>query len=84
MRRALTAHRKDFLAILALVAIALAVAAYVLYHQPSFTFSQSYYTVRAEFATSAAVTPGQGQAVTIAGVQVGQVGGVTLRTARPW
>ena len=60
MRRAITAHRKDFVAILALVPIALAIAAYVLYHQPSFTFGQSYYSVRAEFATSAAVTPGAG------------------------
>ena len=59
MRRAITAHRRDFVAILALVAIALAIAAYILYHQPSFTFGQSYYSVRAEFATSAAVTPGR-------------------------
>ncbi len=82
MRRAITAHRRDFVAILALVAIALAIAAYILYHQPSFTFGQSYYSVRAEFATSAAVTPGQGQAITIAGVQVGLVGGVQLEDGR--
>ena len=82
MRRALKAHRKDFVAILVLVAGALAVAGYILYHQPSFTFGQSYYTVRAEFASSAAVTPGQGQAVTIAGVQVGLVGGVQLENGR--
>ena len=82
MRRALKAHRRDFVAILVLVAGALAVAAYVLYHQPSFTLGQNYYTVRAEFATSAAVTPGQGQAVTVAGVQVGLVGGVQLENGR--
>jgi len=82
VKRAITSHRRDFVAILALVAIALAVAAYVLYHQPSFTFGQSYYTVRAQFASSAAVTPGQGQAVTIAGVQVGLVGGVQLENGR--
>ena len=82
MRRALGAHRKDFAAILVLVAGALAVAAYILYHQPSFTLGQNYYTVRAEFASSAAVTPGQGQAVTIAGVQVGLVGGVQLEDGR--
>jgi phospholipid/cholesterol/gamma-HCH transport system substrate-binding protein len=82
VRRALKAHRRDFVAILVLVAGALAVAGYILYHQPSFTFGQSYYTVRAEFATSAAVTPGQGQAVTIAGVQVGLVGGVQLEDGR--
>jgi phospholipid/cholesterol/gamma-HCH transport system substrate-binding protein len=82
VRRALKAHRRDFVAILVLVAGALAVAGYILYHQPSFTFGQSYYTVGAEFATSAAVTPGQGQAVTIAGVQVGLVGGVQLEDGR--
>jgi phospholipid/cholesterol/gamma-HCH transport system substrate-binding protein len=82
MRRALKAHRRDFAAILVLVAGALAVAAYVLYHQPSFTLGQTYYTVRAEFASSAAVTPGQGQAVTIAGVQIGLVGGVQLENGQ--
>jgi phospholipid/cholesterol/gamma-HCH transport system substrate-binding protein len=45
-------------------------------------FGQSYYTVKAPFATAAAVTAGQGQAVTIAGVQVGQVGGVSLQDGR--
>jgi phospholipid/cholesterol/gamma-HCH transport system substrate-binding protein len=82
MRRALKAHRKDFAAILVLVVGALAVAAYILYHQPSFTLGQNYYTVQAQFASSAAVTPGQGQAVTIAGVQVGLVGGVELENGR--
>jgi len=82
MRRALKTHRRDFVAILVLVAGALAVTAYILYHQPSFTLGQSYYTVRAEFSSSAAVTPGQGQAVTIAGVQVGLVGGVQLENGR--
>jgi phospholipid/cholesterol/gamma-HCH transport system substrate-binding protein len=78
MRRALTAHRRDFAAVVGLVALAVVIAAYILLHQPAFNFGQSYYSVRAQFANSAAVTPGQGQAVTIAGVQVGQVGGVQL------
>jgi phospholipid/cholesterol/gamma-HCH transport system substrate-binding protein len=82
VRRAITAHRRDFVAIVALVAIAAAIAAYILGHQPAFTFGQSYYSVKAEFANSAAVTPGQGQAVAIAGVQVGQVGGVQLQNGR--
>ena len=58
------------------------VAGYILLHQPSFTLAKSYYTVRAEFQTGAAITAGQGQAVTIAGVQVGLVGGVTLQGGR--
>jgi phospholipid/cholesterol/gamma-HCH transport system substrate-binding protein len=82
MRRAISIHRRDFAAIVALVVAALVVGAYILRHQPAFTFGQSYYTVRAQFATGAAVAAGQGQAVTIAGVQVGQVGGVTLDNGR--
>jgi phospholipid/cholesterol/gamma-HCH transport system substrate-binding protein len=82
VRRALKTHRRDFLAIVGLVVLAVVIAGYILLHQPAFTFGQSYYSVRAEFASSAAVTPGQGQAVTIAGVQVGQVGGVQLVNGR--
>jgi phospholipid/cholesterol/gamma-HCH transport system substrate-binding protein len=78
VRRAIRAHRVDFAAIAVLVVAAIGVSAYILEHQPSFVFGQTYYQVRAPFATAAAVTAGQGQAVTIAGVQVGQVGGVSL------
>jgi phospholipid/cholesterol/gamma-HCH transport system substrate-binding protein len=79
VRRAILAHRRDFAAIVVLFAAAVAVTAYVLYNEPAFTFGQSYYTVKARFASAAAVTAGQGQAVDIAGVQVGNVGGVTLQ-----
>jgi phospholipid/cholesterol/gamma-HCH transport system substrate-binding protein len=82
VKRAILTHRFDFLAIAALFVAAIAVTLYILEHQPSFVFGQSYYTVRAPFATAAAVTPGQGQAVTIAGVQVGQIGGVSLQDGR--
>jgi phospholipid/cholesterol/gamma-HCH transport system substrate-binding protein len=82
VKRAIAAHRVDFAAIAVLVVAAIAVSAYILEHQPSFVFGQSYYTVRAPFATAAAVTAGQGQAVTIAGVQVGQVGGVSLHNGQ--
>jgi phospholipid/cholesterol/gamma-HCH transport system substrate-binding protein len=78
MRRALVAHRRDFVAIVGLVVLAGAIAAYILLHQPAFSFDQSYYSVQAPFSNASAVTPGQGQAVTIAGVEVGQVGGVKL------
>ena len=78
MRRALREHRRDFVAIVTLVALAAAIAAYILLHQPAFNFGQSYYSVQAPFSNASAVTAGQGQAVTIAGVQVGQVGGVKL------
>ncbi len=79
MKRAILTHRIDFAAIAILIIGAIVVSGYILEHQPSFVFGQSYYTVKAPFATGAAVTAGQGQAVTIAGVQVGQVGGVSLQ-----
>ena len=41
MKRAIRTHRRDFIAIVALVAIAaIAVAGYILEHQPAFTFGQ--------------------------------------------
>jgi phospholipid/cholesterol/gamma-HCH transport system substrate-binding protein len=82
VKRAVLTHRRDFIAILALVAIALAVVIYILEHQPSFTLAKSYYTVKAQFSTGAAVTAGQGQTVDIAGVEVGQVGAVHLEGGR--
>ena len=82
MKRAIREHRADFAAIAVLIVAAIAVSTYILEHQPSFVFGQTYYQVRAPFATAAAVTSGQGQAVTIAGVQVGQVGGVTLHNGQ--
>jgi phospholipid/cholesterol/gamma-HCH transport system substrate-binding protein len=78
VKRAILTHRRDFIAIAGLVVLAFFVAAYILRHEPSFSFGQSFYTVNAEFETAAAVTPGQGQSVNIAGVRVGQVGGVSL------
>jgi phospholipid/cholesterol/gamma-HCH transport system substrate-binding protein len=82
VKRAIRTHRLDFAAIAALIVAAIGVTVYILEHQPSFVFGRSYYTVKAPFATAAAVTAGQGQAVTIAGVQVGQVGGVSLQDGR--
>ena len=82
MKRAIRVHRVDFAAIIVLVVAAIAVTVYILEHQPSFVFGQTYYSVRAPFSTAAAVTSGQGQAVTIAGVQVGQVGGVSLQNGQ--
>ena len=82
MKRAIITHRTDFAAIAVLIVAAIGVTGFILEHQPSFVFGQSYYTVKAQFASAAAVTSGQGQAVTIAGVEVGQVGGVSLQDGR--
>ncbi len=82
MRRAILIHRGDFTAILVLVVLAAVVVIYILDHQPAFTLGKSYYTVKVEFATGAAVTAGQGQTVDVAGVEVGQVGAVQLEGGR--
>ena len=79
VKRAIIIHRQDFAAIIALVLAAIVVVGYILLHQPAFTLFKSYYTVRAEFSTGAAVTAGQGQTVDIAGVEVGQIGGVSYQ-----
>ncbi|HET9720666.1 MAG TPA: MlaD family protein [Solirubrobacteraceae bacterium] len=82
MKRAIRVHRLDFAAVAALVILAAVTVIYILEHQPSFTLGRSYYTVKAPFQEAAAVMPGQGQAVTIAGVQVGLVGGVALQNGQ--
>jgi phospholipid/cholesterol/gamma-HCH transport system substrate-binding protein len=78
VRRALRAHRRDAVAVLGLLVLALASAGYILAHQASFTLFDRFYVVHADFASAAAVSPGQGEAVTIAGVPVGVVGAVSL------
>lgn len=78
MRHAIRTHLRDFLAVAVLVVLAIATVGYILEHQPAFTFGRSYYQVKAVFADAAAVTAGQGQSVTIAGVEVGLIGGVQL------
>jgi phospholipid/cholesterol/gamma-HCH transport system substrate-binding protein len=78
VKRAIRVHRWDFAAVVALVAGAIVVTGYIFLHQPAFTLFKSYYTVKVPFAEASAVTSGQGQSVDIAGVQVGQIGGVAL------
>jgi phospholipid/cholesterol/gamma-HCH transport system substrate-binding protein len=83
----MTAIRKrlgDFLAILFLVVVAAAVAVYVLHNQRlRFPLIQEKtLQVNAEFSTAQAVTPGQGQTVRVAGVQIGDIGKVTLNQGR--
>ena len=75
LRRALRDHRGDFLAIIALVTVALAVGGYILGHQrlrfP--VLEPKPFELRAAFSTAQAVTPGQGQTVRVAGVRVGDI-----------
>ena len=85
--RAVTAIRKhlvDFLAILGLIVVALAVASVILANQrlalPGWmpVLGQDFTEVDAELSSAQAVTPGQGQTVNVAGVEVGEISRVRL------
>lgn len=81
-RRALREGLRPLLAILGLVLIAGAVAAYILENQRLRFPWDDTYTVHAELPTGQALTPGQGQIVTVAGVKVGEIAKVRLRDGR--
>ena len=81
MKRAIKNHAVDFAAIIVLIILAVLVSGYVLNHERlRFPFIQSSpFVLNAEFSTGQAVTPGQGQTVRVSGVQIGEVGNVSLR-----
>jgi phospholipid/cholesterol/gamma-HCH transport system substrate-binding protein len=78
-------YRTAFIAVITMVIIAAAVGGYILAHEnlklPGWVpvLGRNYYTLKAEIQTAQAVTPGQGQAVTIAGAKIGEVDSVDLR-----
>ena len=84
--RAIRKHMRDFLAILALIVLALAATVAILVKQgqpiPSWVpgFGEDRFELRAEFTSAQAVTPGQGQSVDIAGIKVGEVEDVSLES----
>jgi len=88
MKTAIRKHLRDFIAIVVLVLIAGFVALYVLAHQrttlPGWVpiFGRDVFVLKGEFATAQAITPGQGQTVDIAGVEVGQITNVDLVNGR--
>jgi phospholipid/cholesterol/gamma-HCH transport system substrate-binding protein len=77
-------YRTAFISVVVLFVLAVAVGGYILAHEnlhlPSWVpvLGHDYYDLKAEFQTAQAVTPGQGQAVTIAGAKVGEVASVEL------
>jgi phospholipid/cholesterol/gamma-HCH transport system substrate-binding protein len=77
-------YRSAFIAVLTMVALAAVVGGYILAHEnlklPSWVpvLGHSYFTLEGEFQTAQAVTPGQGQAVTIAGAKIGEIASVDL------
>jgi phospholipid/cholesterol/gamma-HCH transport system substrate-binding protein len=85
VREQIERYRTAFIAVVTMVVIAAAVGGYILAHEnlklPGWVpvFGRDYYTLKADIQTAQAVTPGQGQAVTIAGAKIGEVASVDLR-----
>jgi phospholipid/cholesterol/gamma-HCH transport system substrate-binding protein len=77
-------YRSAFIAVVGMVVIAALVGGYILAHEnlklPSWVpvLGHTYFNLDAEFQTAQAVTPGQGQAVTIAGAKIGEIATVDL------
>jgi len=88
VKRAIRKHLSDVLAIIGLVVVAIVVAVVILGHQrltlPAWVpfIGQDFYEISAELSTAQAVTPGQGQTVNVAGVQVGEISSVKLRDGK--
>jgi len=84
MTKAIRGHLRDFIAIIVLAVLALIALLIILANQkaalPGWVpgLGQDFYELNAEFSSAQAVTPGQGQAIDIAGIQVGKVGAVSL------
>ena len=84
MKTAIRKHLGDFLAIIALFFIAIGVAGYIL-HNERMRFplvEEKVFPLKVELPNAQAVTPGQGQTVRVAGVEVGLIGKVALEDGK--
>ena len=85
---AIRKHLVDFAAIIALIVVALGVAAVILANQrlalPAWVpfVGEDFVAVDAELSSAQAVTPGQGQTVNVAGVEVGEISRVRLEDGK--
>jgi phospholipid/cholesterol/gamma-HCH transport system substrate-binding protein len=88
MSKGLREHWRSLAALIGLIVVALAIGGYILANQRFYlpawvpVVGSDFYVVDAELQTSQAVVPGQGQTVTIAGVEVGDIGDVRLEGGR--
>jgi phospholipid/cholesterol/gamma-HCH transport system substrate-binding protein len=75
-------YRTAFISVIAMIVIALFVGGYILSNErlslPGWVpvLGKEYVTLKADFRTAQAVTPGQGQSVTIAGAKIGEIASV--------
>lgn len=85
LRDQIARYRTAFVAIVAMIVLAAIAGGYILAHErltlPSWVpvIGSSSFPLSAELETALALTPGQGQPVTIAGVKVGEISSVVLK-----
>jgi phospholipid/cholesterol/gamma-HCH transport system substrate-binding protein len=85
VREQIERYRSAFIAVVVMVVLAAATGGYILAHEnlhlPGWVpvLGRDFFTLKAEFQTAQALTPGQGQAVTIAGAKVGEIASVELQ-----
>jgi phospholipid/cholesterol/gamma-HCH transport system substrate-binding protein len=85
VREQIARYQKAFIAVVTMIVIAALVGGYILAHEnlklPSWVpvLGRTYFVLNGEFQTAQAVTPGQGQAVTIAGAKIGEIASVSLQ-----
>jgi phospholipid/cholesterol/gamma-HCH transport system substrate-binding protein len=75
-------YGRYFLILLALVVIGTGAGSYILLKQRLPNPFQSFYSVNAAFPSAAAVVPGLGEPVNVAGVHVGEIVGATLKNGQ--
>ncbi len=81
-------YRTAFIAVVTMIVIAAGTAGYILAHErlpvPAWVpvIGRESFVLKGEFSTAQAVTPGQGQSVTIAGAKIGEISNVELRGGR--
>jgi phospholipid/cholesterol/gamma-HCH transport system substrate-binding protein len=81
-------YRTAFLAVVTMIVIAAGSAGYILAHErlsvPAWVpvLGRESFKLNGEFETGQAVTPGQGQSVTIAGAKIGEIASVELHEGR--
>lgn len=81
-------YRTAFLAVVTMIVVAAGTAGYILAHErlsvPAWVpvIGREKFVLKGEFTTAQAVTPGQGQSVTIAGAKIGEISNVELRGGR--
>ena len=84
MKKALTSHMKDFVAMLGIVLLAAGIGGYILANQRlRFPLvEEKPFEVFVQTPNARGVTPGQGQTVRVAGMRVGDIGDVELKDGK--